>query len=288
MQPRCDEVFKLPAAGEPHQGAAARPVCRPHLDPPMVDESISGGARGPSLHPARNHASHRTAGHGPCPSAMPNHPTTAFEARCGGDPKHPHRRGKAVQRLSGPSVVPAPGAPAHCRIARSERAVVEKGVPGSPGPVRYARGHRRSSKTLSRDRLNCSEAPSQTISVQSSSGICAAKCPITSKRSKTLLRAISGLIPFDSRLSRYLLLLMKGMKVEVLKLVKTSTHGTCRLPTHNLFSITLPIPPIEVQQRIISKVHDVMNVPDQLSLRLTEQRNAHNTFATSLLHHLNT
>ena len=104
----------------------------------------------------------------------------------------------------------------------------------------------------------------------------------------TINQDMKALIPFDSRLSRYLLLLMKGMKVEILKLVKTSTHGTCRLPTHDLFSITLPIPPIEVQQRIISKVDDVMNVLDQLSLRLTAQRNAHNTFATSLLHHLNT
>ena len=36
------------------------------------------GARGPGLHPARDDAPHRTAGHGPCPSTMPNHPTAAF------------------------------------------------------------------------------------------------------------------------------------------------------------------------------------------------------------------
>ena len=104
----------------------------------------------------------------------------------------------------------------------------------------------------------------------------------------TINQDMKALIPFDSRLSRYLLLLMKGMKVEILKLVKTSTHGTCRLPTHDLFSITLPIPPVEVQQRIISKVDDVMNVLDQLSFRLTAQRSAHNAFATAFLHHLNT
>ena len=104
----------------------------------------------------------------------------------------------------------------------------------------------------------------------------------------TINQDMKALIPFDSRLSRYLLLLMKGMKVEILKLVKTSTHGTCRLPTDDLFSIPLPIPPVEVQQSIISKVDDVMNVLDQLSFRLTAQRNAHNTFATSFLHHLNT
>ena len=104
----------------------------------------------------------------------------------------------------------------------------------------------------------------------------------------TINQDMKALIPFDSRLSRYLLLLMKGMRVEILKLVKTSTHGTCRLPTDDLFSIPLPIPPVEVQQSIISKVDDVMNVLDQLSFRLTAQRSAHNAFATSFLHHLNT
>ena len=158
-------------------------LCRPHLEPPVVDESISGGARGPGLYPARDDAPHGTARHGPCPSAMPNPATTASEARRGGDPKYPHRRGAAVEHLPRPSVVPAPGAPAHCRIARGERAVTEKGVPGPPGPARYARGHRHGSKTLSRDRVNCSGALSEATSGQSPPRICAAKCPITSKNS---------------------------------------------------------------------------------------------------------
>ena len=79
----------------------------------------------------------------------------------------PHRRGAAVQHLPRPSVVPAPGAPAHCRIAHGERAVVEKGVPGPPGPARYARRRHHGSKILSRDRVNCSGALSQAISGQS-------------------------------------------------------------------------------------------------------------------------
>ena len=105
-------------------------------------------------------------GTAPCPSAMPNPPTAAIEGRRGGDPKHPHRGREAIQHLPRPSVVPAPGVPAHCRIARGERAGAESGVPGSPRPARYARGHRHGSKTLSRDRPNCSEAPSQPISGQ--------------------------------------------------------------------------------------------------------------------------
>ena len=118
--------------GEMENRIKEQQLCRPHLKPPVVDESISGDALGPGLHPARDDAPHRTAGHGPCPSAMPNPATAASEARRGGDPKHPHRRGAAVQHLPRPSVVPTPGAPAHRRIARGKRAVVEKGVPGSP------------------------------------------------------------------------------------------------------------------------------------------------------------
>ena len=118
--------------GEMENRIKEQQLCRPHLEPPMVDESISGGARGPGLYPARDDAPHCTAGHGPCPSTMPNHPTAAFEDRRSGDPKYPHRRGAAVQHLPRPSVVPAPGAPAHRRIARSERAVAERGVPGFP------------------------------------------------------------------------------------------------------------------------------------------------------------
>ena len=97
----------LPARrdGEPHQGAAARPVCRPHLEPPVVDESISGDARGARLHPARDDAPHGASRHGPCPSAVPNPATTAFEARRGGDPKHPHRGREAVSN-PGPEYVP--------------------------------------------------------------------------------------------------------------------------------------------------------------------------------------
>ena len=104
----------------------------------------------------------------------------------------------------------------------------------------------------------------------------------------TINQDMKALIPFDSRLSRYLLLLMKGMKMEILKLVKKFTHGTCRLTTDDLFSIVLPIPPVKEQQRILSKVDDIMNVLDQLNLRLTAQRNAHDAFATSFLHHLST
>ena len=104
----------------------------------------------------------------------------------------------------------------------------------------------------------------------------------------TINQDMKALIPFDSRLSRYLLLLMKGTKMEILKLVKRSTHGTCRLPTDDLFSLALPIPPVEEQQRILSGVDQIMNILDQLNFRLATQKNAHNAFVTSFLYHLNT
>ena len=60
-----------------------------------------------------------------------------------------------------------------------------KASPGPPGPARYACRRRHGSKILSRNRVNCSGALSEASSGQSPSRICAAKCPITPKRTKT-------------------------------------------------------------------------------------------------------
>ena len=47
--------------------AAARPVRRPHFKPPVVDESISGGARGPGLHPCSRRCAALHCGARPLP-----------------------------------------------------------------------------------------------------------------------------------------------------------------------------------------------------------------------------
>ncbi len=140
--------------GEPHQGTAARPVRRPDLVHEVVGEPVPGAARGARLHPARDDAPHGASRDGLGPGAMPNDPTTASEGRCGDHPKHPHRCREAVQRLPRRSGVPAPGAPTHRWIARSERAVAKIPGPGStpdrhPTPDDAAETPKRSPTTVS-------------------------------------------------------------------------------------------------------------------------------------------
>ena len=55
-----------------------------------------------------------------------------------------------------------------------------------------------------------------------------------------------------------------------------------------MLNLAFALPPTTEQQRIVAKVDDIMNVLDQFDLRLTAQRNAHDAFATSFLHHLST
>ena len=125
---------------------------------------------------------------------MPNPATTAFEARRGGDPKHPHRRGAAIQHLPRPSVVPAPGAPAHCRIARGERAVVEKGVPGSPDrratPADTTEARKRSPATVS----IAPERPPRPPPTYPRPEYAPQNAPLRPNNQKLPLHAISGLV----------------------------------------------------------------------------------------------
>ena len=133
---------------------------------------------------------------------MPNPATTAFEARRGGDPKHPHRRGAAIQHLPRPSVVPAPGAPAHCRIARGERAVVEKGVPGSPDrratPADTTEARKRSPATVS----IAPERPPRPPPTYPRPEYAPQNAPLRPNNQKLPLRAISGLAKARPRAAR--------------------------------------------------------------------------------------
>lgn len=86
----------------------------------------------------------------------------------------------------------------------------------------------------------------------------------------TINQDMKAIVPFRADLIRYLLLLTKGLKPEVLQLVLRSTHGTCKLLTDDLFSMPIPIPPLAEQGRIVDKVKELMGVCD----RLGEQLNA--------------
>lgn len=84
----------------------------------------------------------------------------------------------------------------------------------------------------------------------------------------TINQDMKAIVPFRADLSRFLLLLTKGLKPEVLRLVLRSTHGTCKLLTDDLFSMPIPIPPLAEQRRIVDKVNELMGLCERLGKQL--------------------
>jgi type I restriction enzyme S subunit len=102
----------------------------------------------------------------------------------------------------------------------------------------------------------------------------------------TINQDMKALVPFRSDLIRFLLLLTKGLKPEVLRLVRRSTHGTCKLLTADLFSLPISIPPFAEQHRIVAKVDELMALCDRLEAAQTERESRRVWLASSCLYHL--
>ncbi|WP_031435056.1 restriction endonuclease subunit S [Methylomarinum vadi] len=81
---------------------------------------------------------------------------------------------------------------------------------------------------------------------------------------------MKAVTPFRSDLINMLLLLTKGMKSEILRLVQRSTHGTCKLLTEELLALPIPIPPLDEQHRIVAKVDELMALCDQLQTQINK------------------
>jgi type I restriction enzyme S subunit len=83
-------------------------------------------------------------------------------------------------------------------------------------------------------------------------------------REVTVNQDMKALVPFDEEIGRFLLLLTKGLKATVLRLVERSTHGTCKLSTDALFALPLPIAPWPEQRRIVARVDELMTLVERL------------------------
>jgi type I restriction enzyme S subunit len=95
---------------------------------------------------------------------------------------------------------------------------------------------------------------------------------------------MKAVIPFQADLVDFLLLLTKGLKPEILRLVQHSTHGTCKLLTEDLFSLPIPIPPFAEQLRILAKVNTMMEVCDGLQDALVTTSQSRHRLLECLLH----
>jgi type I restriction enzyme S subunit len=101
----------------------------------------------------------------------------------------------------------------------------------------------------------------------------------------TINQDMKAIVPFRPDLIRFLFLLTKGLKPEVLRLVLRSTHGTCKLLTDDLFSLPIPIPPLAEQRRIVAKVDELMALCDQLEAQLTSAQTDTSRLLDAVLHH---
>jgi type I restriction enzyme S subunit len=101
----------------------------------------------------------------------------------------------------------------------------------------------------------------------------------------TINQDMKAIVPFRADVIRFLLLLTKGLKPEVLRLVLRSTHGTCKLLTDDLFSMPIPIPPLAEQRRIVDKVNELMALCDRLERQLTVFQGENSRLLETVLHH---
>ena len=88
----------------------------------------------------------------------------------------------------------------------------------------------------------------------------------------TINQDMKALRPDDRVSPAYLLRVLWGMNAEILDRVATSTHGTKRLPTDQLLSVPVPVPPRAEQQRIVERVDHLLGLCDQLGVRLAAAR----------------
>jgi type I restriction enzyme S subunit len=100
----------------------------------------------------------------------------------------------------------------------------------------------------------------------------------------TINQDMKAIVPFRPDLAKFLLLITKGMKREVLKLVQRSTHGTCKLLSHDLFTLPLPIPPLAEQHLIVAKVDELMAVCDELESQLATAQTERRRLLEAILH----
>lgn len=103
----------------------------------------------------------------------------------------------------------------------------------------------------------------------------------------TINQDMKALVPFRPDLGSFLLAFTKGLKPEVMRLVKRSTHGTCKLLTDDLLSMPFPIPPLAEQRRIVAKLDELMALCDRLEAAQADQESRCDRLVRASLHRLN-
>lgn len=70
----------------------------------------------------------------------------------------------------------------------------------------------------------------------------------------------------------FLLVVMKGIKNEMVDLVDRSSHGTCKLVSDKLWNVVLSIPPLGQQRLIVKKTNELLSICEHLKTCLKESQ----------------
>ncbi|CAM3536351.1 restriction endonuclease subunit S [Parendozoicomonas haliclonae] len=102
------------------------------------------------------------------------------------------------------------------------------------------------------------------------------------KRPVTINQDMKALV-YSELKPEFLLLLMKGLKDDLVALVDRSTHGTCKLVSDKLWLKVLAIPPNEEQHRIVTKVNELMTLCDHLKANIQQAKQTNLHFADAVV-----
>ena len=89
-------------------------------------------------------------------------------------------------------------------------------------------------------------------------------------------------------MGEFILRALKGLKGDMLRHVKRSSHGTCRLEGADYRDFLVPIPPRTEQAHIVAKVDELMTLCDKLEKARTERETRRDNLTTATLARLNT
>ena len=104
-----------------------------------------------------------------------------------------------------------------------------------------------------------------------------------SRVSLTINQDMKSITLKKPEMAEYLLRALKGLKLQVLKRVKRSSHGTCRIESRDYGDLMIPLPPFAEQHRIVAKVDELMVLCDRLERGLYIVENGRHRFLESLL-----